>query len=144
MKKYFFLGSVLLILIAGIGYFIYVIYSMPDMRAEISVKEVNSERLDKSVYFKRITAGLNYEVKIISSSSDKDKDTDSERDYIFSSSADLFYKFKGDTLIVYTYHLAEVPANDNFPIVIQQKKISSNLDYQRMQKQYRGLGLNKF
>ena len=109
----------------------------------IKVDSIHFPTVDKYLFLKNKSRGLNYTIKVISTSSKKDPIPDISNDLIYKSDLDIFYKVNADTLKVYTRIRSEVPVNFPNEIVLEQK-VLDNPTYMNLYDTHEELGLQYF
>lgn len=109
----------------------------------ITIDSVYIPKADKYLYLKNKSRGLNYTVKVISTSSDKNLIPDGEKDLIYKSDLDIFYKATEDTLKVYTRIKADIPKNFPSDVVLKQN-VLDNPTYMNLYDTYNEMGLKLF
>lgn len=97
MKKLLLIISFLIavLIIGGYLYFRYVV-------TDFKIKELHLKNTDRTIYFKSLSRGLNYNKLAISSS--KGRKTNLENDYVYTWDETLFYRISNDTLYVINGH----------------------------------------
>jgi hypothetical protein len=140
MKKVLIALGIFILL--GFSFWMYMIFSkVPDLKPNITVRKVYSSSLNDTIFLRREGRGLNYEVTAITSSSSEKYEPTSEVDYIYSSTGtSIFYTVKEDTLFVYTYTLAKIPARIQSKFKIKQIEMSRS-EIDELQNSFKKKGL---
>jgi hypothetical protein len=97
----------------------------------------------QEVYFKREVRGLNYDVLVLSPSSDHCEKPNPKSDYIFRGGpAEIYYKIEDGALTLFLTIEATPPESGSFPIKIVQNKVHP-LDFVDLKKNYENRGLKR-
>lgn len=124
IKKAFTIIGILVIV--GFGIWMHLVYSeVPELKPNTIIKKVHSELLNESIYLRKESRGLNYDVTTITKNSQYQYKPNPKEDYVYGSSGTpIFFNLTGDTLIVYTYTLAKTPSQMTTKFKIKQIELN--------------------
>ena len=124
MKKTLIFVGVLIVIV-----FVVIYFSLPKKGYDtnIEVVEISSINHSSKLFIKKKTWGMtgDGQVIVISNSDNKEFEPDRTKDYVFEGSSPLFYKVKGDTILLYTYQASLVPSSFTSNFIIRQVELDN-------------------
>jgi hypothetical protein len=98
---------------------------------------------NRTIYFKRVVRGLNFDEIVISPNSVLCGTPSSETDYEFTTldPPDLLYRANGNDLLLFVHNDAAVaPTSGRFPVNVIQKSLDTP-EYEQLERDAQKLGL---
>jgi hypothetical protein len=139
IKKYSLFATLIVIVVIALA-LIKINHEMPDLSQKMRITSIKHPTINKTVYLKNLSRGLNFSINLISINN---KNEISKADFYFDADK-IFFKFVHDTLQVVTTSSYKQPTTLVFPFPIQCKQLLEAADFIKFKREYRYYGYSVF